>query len=686
MIDSATYANSSIRVIFRANTDFGPDAYVNNFKVKYPVSNDVELLSGRFERDGKCLTNNDTIILEAQHILGNTINFATNPLVANYSVTGPINTSGTITVNTGTLPAGDTVSMMATNINMSQPGVYTLNAYINPNPTNLDGLNDTLYSTVTITVYDDWSVTPDTVVIITNTTDTVEMEAKSPFFGGGSFLITEICQFKSTGAPIGGWPSYLTADDYIEITGVPNSDLGGITLEAWTTTQQINYTFPQGTTLSPTGTAIIMTGQGGVASQPANFLYDGRGTSTYTWSSGTVSGYILKSGTTIIDAVGYNGMVFPAASGVTAADWSGTVPSGSGTSGIRLVQPDANLAANWNVVSSTLTQDPNVANANVPLPASGGVTGFNWTLNSAVIDTLPKTVVGPYTTSGVYNYIATFVGPCGVFSDTVQVIVNLPGRCPTPINLSANIIRCDSVELSWNSAADSAIVAYVPTGGTPGTGTLVVGDSSLTITGTSANTTYDYYVSNICKGDTGNVAGPFTFSTGNVGAPVAAFTATQVGFSMVLNFDASASTGDGNTYSWDFGDGMTGTGSTTSHTYTSVGVITITLVVSNACGSDTATFSTPANFSYGENTLLRSLVIFPNPATDEVKVTFDAIGSREMTLRILDITGKEIITEEYDNLNGRVDQIFKIGHLADGVYMIEVSNGELKAFKRLIKQ
>ncbi len=687
LIDSATYANSSIRVIFRANTDFGPDAYVNNFKVKYPVSNDVHLFSGSFERDGKCLTNNDTIVLQARNILGNAINFTTNPLVANYSVTGPVNTSGTITVNTGTLPAGDTVSMMATNIDMSQPGIYTLNAYINPNPTNLDGLNDTLYSNVSIQVYEVWEVTPDTVVVITNSIDTVELEAKSPFFGGGGFFISEICHFKTaTGAPAGGWPTYLTADDYIEITGVPNSDLGGYVLEQWGTASLTNtHTFPAGTLIGPNGTAIVAVGSfGSSVPSPANFYYHANG--AFGHSSGSAQGRVIKDPNgVIVDAAIYGVYTFPAISGVTAADWTGSVPTSTSTSGIRLEGPDLNSSTGW-VASATSPQNPNTVNANVQIPAAGGVSGFAWTLNSSVIDTLPKTVVGPYTTSGVYNYIASFVGPCGVFSDTVTVIVNLPGSCPTPTNLAANVIACDSVEISWNTSSDSAIVAYVATGGTPGTGTLVVGDSSLTITGTSANTTYDYYVSNICKGDTGNVAGPFTFSTGNVGAPVAICSVQQQGFSLLVSFDGSTSTGDGNTYVWDFGDGNTGTGANTTHTYTSGGSKTITLIVTNACGADTTTCSLPANFSYGENTLLRSMVIFPNPAKDEVKVSFDAIGSGEMTLRLLDITGKEIISEEYDNLNGRVDQIINIGNLADGVYMIEVSNGELKAVKRLIKQ
>lgn len=681
LIDSATYANSAIQVTFLAITDYGPNAFVNNFKVKYPVSNDMQLLSGHFERDGMCLKNNDTIVLKAQNILGGTINFGNNSLVAHYNVTGPVNTSGTITLNTGSLSPGDTVSMMATNIDMSLPGVYTLDAYINPNPSNLDAVNDTLHTSVSINVYDDWSVIPDTVVIIANSIDTVVLEARSPFFGGGKFFFTEIRQYNTTGN--GVQPSYLTSDDYIEITGVPNSDLGGITLEIYEgTTLTVNYTFPPGTLIGPNGTALIMQGEGAVASQPANFMYDGRGTSTYTYSSGSNVGYILKDGNHVVDAVAYNAFTFPASSGVTAADWSGQVPSASSTSGIRLAGPDNNQSTDWMVVSATSPQDPQVLNANVPLPSIGSVTGFSWTLNGTLVDTVPKTVVGPYTNSGVYNYIAEFTGPCGVFSDTVKVIVNLPGACPTPSNVAANVIACDSVEISWNTAADSAIVSYVPTGGTPGAGTLVVGDSSLTLTTTVANTSYDYYVANICMGDTSSTAGPFTFHTANAGSPVIAVNYTSNG--NVVAFDASGSTGSSNVYNWDFGNGNSATGVTVSHTYATGGNKTVTLTVTNNCGSVDSTFII-AGVSLEEQAMGARVNLFPNPTNNLVHVEVYLNEGSLLFIELRALNG-QLISSKSHMVNGSITESIDVSHLADGMYMIQIKTERGTINRKLIKE
>ncbi len=194
----------------------------------------------------------------------------------------------------------------------------------------------------------------------------------------GMFLITEQCHFKTTtGAPVGGWPSWLLADDYIEITGPPNADLGGITLQQWSTSaMQGTHTFPPGTLLSPDGIAIVAVGQlGSSQPSPANFYYHGNGTYTGSYGSSTAAGRILKDASgTIIDAVGYGNFNFPAAANVSASEWSNPVTSSTGvsTSGFRLIGPDLNTGANWVVSSAIHPQDPYTLNSGVPQPKGLG--------------------------------------------------------------------------------------------------------------------------------------------------------------------------------------------------------------------------------------------------------------------------------------------------------------------------
>ncbi|WP_417600275.1 T9SS type A sorting domain-containing protein [Owenweeksia hongkongensis] len=959
--------------------DMGADEFV-------PVSGDLALINGEFIK-GLCLGTNDSVMIQIENLIGSSVNFATDPLTVTYDVTGAATSSGTIVVNTGTLPTGDTITVYGTGIDLSIPGNYTLNAYIDPNAVNTLAFNDTLVPAVDLEVDSNLTVSPKNVTLLT-ATDSVEICATSAFFGGGNgFFISEISHYYNGGLNPGTKPSYLTSDDYIEVTGVPGSDMEGITLEIYRGTGGTllkSFTFPAGTVIGPNGTAIIMTGQTGKVSEPSNFLYDGRGGNTTTMGSGDDAGYILREGSTIIDAVTYDAYTFDASTGVTAADWTGQVTGTSGTAGMRLIADDNNTAANWAVVTTTAPQDAQVLNSGVTLPAPPATSGFMWSLNGVPVDTASCTFAGPHTVGGTYNYVATYTNSCGTFTDTVVVtvpncfsptsfeggststssvfvkwdttalgsatyeveygnigftlgtgtnvalaatdsteitgiatnvcyeyyvravcssssqspwvgpiricpevdpcdqldqystglvdngesalfigwqgnggdaaisntrsqsasnslwihdggtnaasdivayfdtistgawsidfslyvesgsggyyniqqnhdptgtdnqwagdvyfdtsgtahveidaantiagtftysqgqwinistVIDLdndtvwveyngsstgigwaysnynPGEdlqfngvnfysgvltgqtydidyyvddfcvnpyiyasCLAPGQLVASNEGCDSVEVSWNSNSgnQSSIIEYGPTGFTPGSGTYVsFVNSPQIISGLTPGTTYEFYVADTCgTTDTSAWAGPISFTTVTGPMPVASFTYTVNGF--VVDFNAGASTG-GTSYDWDFGDGNNGTGVSTNHTYTAGGTQTVTLTVSNGCGTDDTTIVI-SSISVFENALGQSLEIYPNPTSGEVNVSFDAFDSEEVVIRILDVSGKQIMSQTDNNANGKMNYSLDISQLADGVYMLEVSAGTLKTNKRLIKR
>ncbi|MFO7721765.1 MAG: GEVED domain-containing protein, partial [Bacteroidales bacterium] len=190
-----------------------------------------------------------------------------------------------------------------------------------------------------------------------------------PSFAASQFIFTEVCQFRSTtGQPANGWPTWLIADDYIEISGVPGSDLGGLTLEQWTTSMLSSYTFPPGTLISPWGTAVIAVGQLTTSTpSPANYYYHGTGSFTGGFSSTQATGRLLKdTNGVIIDAVGYAGYTFLPASGVTSANWSGTIAGAN--AGIRLTGNYSKSATGWIQSNGTSRQDPNGFNIGIALP------------------------------------------------------------------------------------------------------------------------------------------------------------------------------------------------------------------------------------------------------------------------------------------------------------------------------
>jgi hypothetical protein len=88
--------------------------------------------------------------------------------------------------------------------------------------------------------------------------------------------------------------------------------------------------------------------------------------------------------------------------------------------------------------------------------------------------------------------------------------------CPFPSGLASSNITANSALISWMSTnAVSAEVEYGPTGFSQGNGTIVTSSvDSVTLSGLSANTAYDYYVRTICgPNDTSSWAGASSFRT-----------------------------------------------------------------------------------------------------------------------------------------------------------------------------
>ena len=503
--------------IQHASTLILRDIYIDDILYSIIPSGDLATIGGDFIK-GECLSNNDSIYVQVVNTVS-PVNFATDPLTVSYDVTGPANTAGNVVINSGTLAVNDTLTVWVGGIDLSQVGTYNLKAWTDTSSINQITSNDTING-ITIDVKPEFQVNPK-VVTLASAGDSVEICVESSFFGGGEFLITEQCHFKTTnGSPVGGWPAYIGADDYIEITGVPGADLAGMTLEQWNTTAIAGtYTFPAGTILSPNGTAIIAVGQMGTSTpSPANFYYHGNGNYTGSWGSGSACGRILKAADgSILDAVIVNAFTWPASSGVTAADWSGTVPSTSGTGGNRLEGPDLNSSTGW-ISSATSPQDPNVVNNNVPAPKSAGAPGLTWSYQGNVIDTLPCITVGPYSGTGTYQYIASFTNACGTFTDTVTVI--LP-NCSAPSNLVGSSTGTNSIALSWDTVGTGAAtfdVEYGKAGFTLGSGTrMAVMGNSMSISGLANNLCHEAYVRSYCSAsDTSAWVGPVTVCTDRI--------------------------------------------------------------------------------------------------------------------------------------------------------------------------
>lgn len=147
--------------------------------------------------------------------------------------------------------------------------------------------------------------------------------------------------------------------------------------------------------------------------------------------------------------------------------------------------------------------------------------------------------------------------------------------------------------------------------------------------------------------------------------PTAAF-AYSISSGFVTFTDGSSSADD---YFWDFGDGGTSTDPNPFYAYSASGNYVITLVVSNACGTDTITQSI-AIFSTGltDPALQASLEAYPVPSAGMLTLEIGALNSGENAiLGIFNTAGQLVELLDVE----RVNQL-DLRHLASGTYVLRI--------------
>lgn len=132
-----------------------------------------------------------------------------------------------------------------------------------------------------------------------------------------------------------------------------------------------------------------------------------------------------------------------------------------------------------------------------------------------------------------------------------DVIVEETPNCPKSQLLGAYNITATAADLFWTTGgATSWVLAYDTAGFTPGTGnSMVVTNDTVSITGLTPITNYDFYVKDICApGDSSTWSGPYSFTSGC--APfIAPYTESFDGTATPVCWSQSATSGG----PWVFG-------------------------------------------------------------------------------------------------------------------------------------
>ncbi|MGB1206380.1 MAG: T9SS type A sorting domain-containing protein, partial [Chitinophagales bacterium] len=107
--------------------------------------------------------------------------------------------------------------------------------------------------------------------------------------------------------------------------------------------------------------------------------------------------------------------------------------------------------------------------------------------------------------------------------------------------------------------------------------------------------------------------------------------------------------------------------------------------------ADIQTFTTPTTtnkniplfdiFDDVENVLTSN--VYPNPATNEVNVTFMNSAQNEVQINVLDITGRIVMTQKVQNDTWETEVILDISDLQNGYYFVEVNDGITSTISKL---
>ena len=78
--------------------------------------------------------------------------------------------------------------------------------------------------------------------------------------------------------------------------------------------------------------------------------------------------------------------------------------------------------------------------------------------------------------------------------------------------------------------------------------------------------------------------------------------------------------------------------------------------------------------------------VYPNPAEENVTVSFSNIGAQRSTVEFVDAIGQVVSTAVLENASGNYKQTFDLSGFAKGVYMIHVTSNDKTSYQQLIVQ
>jgi PKD repeat protein len=152
--------------------------------------------------------------------------------------------------------------------------------------------------------------------------------------------------------------------------------------------------------------------------------------------------------------------------------------------------------------------------------------------------------------------------------------------------------------------------------------------------------------------------------------------------SIILDATAANAT----SYQWSV-PGVTSATLIADTTYFSVGanMIYVTVTGSNGCfKTDSIKISFVPCTGLEEINNNVSVVVFPNPAQDQINIKFTSVGPETLKVSVVNILGEIVRDETSVNINGSKDLQINLRDLSDGVYLLKFDNNTTSASHQIV--
>lgn len=473
------------------------------------------------------------------------------------------------------------------------------------------------------------------------------------------------------------------------------------------------------------------------SSQPVLCFGDATGSIEVTASGGTGAlEYSVDGGTTFQSTGSF--------SGLTAGSYVVVVQDENGCSvseGVIITEPSAALAATADVQNVSCTGD---ASGSVTVIATGGTGAYTYSSDGGT--TTQSSNVFADLAAGDYTITVTDANGC---STSVDATVAEPAEL-LALDAQTTPVSCNGEgdgEIELTATGGDAPYEYSFNGGityqstgtfgnlAPGTYTVLVRDANgcevaaiVVVTQPDQLQLAQIASSDAsCEGDddgsftvaAGGGTEPYTYTSDGNSNSTGVFSSVTSGTHLVTVTDASGCTAsvevevgytnplpvaafnwfasgsvvqfsnlstNGTSYSWDFGDGSTSTDQNPVHTYAAGGTYTVTLVVTNACGTDTITLvidtnNIGINDPNGDASVLN---IYPNPNHGVFTLNYTSTGIiGEIQVNVMTIEGKLLITEQFTVNADTFVRNYSDIELAAGIYIVQFVSQNKTEVKRI---